>query len=149
MPRRRAGEWRCSSTTLNLGIRWRWVANLTPYSLYSSGKNHRYILDEGMGGPQDPFGYCGVEKNLSSLWGVHPRPSSPSLYRLNYPSSRIIKLRGKSWQNSNFVALSLCETSRHSQTLLFEWHTKSSKYTFFDRRTDSVFLRVNEVVTNE
>jgi hypothetical protein len=40
-----------------------------------------------LGGPQSRSGRCGVKKNLLSLSGIEPRPSSPSLYRLSYPDS--------------------------------------------------------------
>jgi hypothetical protein len=46
------GQWRYSSTILNLGTRWRWVVKFTHLPLYSRGKNPRYSLDRRMSGPQ-------------------------------------------------------------------------------------------------
>jgi hypothetical protein len=39
MPWRRMGEWRYSSTILDLGTRWRWVASYMSRPLYYRGKN--------------------------------------------------------------------------------------------------------------
>jgi hypothetical protein len=44
MPWRHRGEWRCSSTVLDLGTRWRWVVNFTPLPLNPRGKNPRCRL---------------------------------------------------------------------------------------------------------
>jgi hypothetical protein len=37
-PWRRVGEWRHSSTILDLGTRWRWVVSSKPLPFYSQGK---------------------------------------------------------------------------------------------------------------
>jgi hypothetical protein len=66
------GEWRCSSTILDLGTRWRWVVSLTPRPLYP-----RYPLDRRLGGPQSRSGRSGEEKNLLPLPEIEPRLSSP------------------------------------------------------------------------
>jgi hypothetical protein len=52
------GEWRYSSTILDLGTRWRWVVSFTPRPLYS-----RYSLDGRLGGRQSPSGRYGREKD--------------------------------------------------------------------------------------
>jgi hypothetical protein len=44
MPWRRVGEWRYSSTYLDLGTRWRWVISFTSLPLYPRGKSCRYPL---------------------------------------------------------------------------------------------------------
>jgi hypothetical protein len=56
------GEWRHSSTILDLGTRWRWVVSFTPQPLYP-----QYPLDGRLGGPQIQSGCCGEEKNLLLL----------------------------------------------------------------------------------
>jgi hypothetical protein len=38
MPWRHVGQLMYSSTILNLGTRWRWVASFTPWPLYPPGK---------------------------------------------------------------------------------------------------------------
>jgi hypothetical protein len=52
MPWRHMGEWRYSSTFLDLGTRWRWVVSFTPLPLYPRGKSSRYPLDRRLGGPE-------------------------------------------------------------------------------------------------
>jgi hypothetical protein len=37
-------EWRCSSSTVDLGIRWKWVASFTSRQFQSRRKKPRYIL---------------------------------------------------------------------------------------------------------
>jgi hypothetical protein len=60
-PWRRMGDWRCSSTILDLGTRWRWVVSFTPATL-PLGKEPPYPLDGRLGGPQSWYGRCGVQK---------------------------------------------------------------------------------------
>jgi hypothetical protein len=59
------GDWRYSSTILDLGTRWRWVISFITRQLYPRGHNPRY--------PSDRFqwlsGHCGVEKKSLSLTG--------------------------------------------------------------------------------
>jgi hypothetical protein len=50
MPRRYIGEWRYSSTILDLGTRWRKVDSFTLLLLYSEGKNSQYSLDRRLVG---------------------------------------------------------------------------------------------------
>jgi hypothetical protein len=66
------GEWRYSSTILDLGTRWRWVVCFTPLPVYL-----RYPLERRQGGPQSRSGYCVVETNLLPLSGIESRPLSP------------------------------------------------------------------------
>jgi hypothetical protein len=70
------GEWRYSSTTLVLGIRWRLVVSFTLLKLYSRGKSPWYPLDRRQGGLRSRSGSCGEEKNLT-LQGIESAPSSP------------------------------------------------------------------------
>jgi hypothetical protein len=68
------GEWRYSSTILDLGTRWRWVVSFTDRPLHP-----RYPLDMRLSGPQSQSGRCGEDKILP-LPGIEPWPSSSSLY---------------------------------------------------------------------
>jgi hypothetical protein len=76
MPWRHMGEWRYSSTILDLGIRWMWVVSVTPRPLYSRGgvTGTRWI-----GGWVDPrVGLDAVDKRKilplpgSKLWSSSP-----------------------------------------------------------------------------
>jgi hypothetical protein len=101
MPWRYIGEWRYSSTILDLDIRSRWVVSFTPRPLYSRGKSPWYPLDRRLGGPQSWSVPCGVEINLLPLPGIEPRTSIPSLYWLSYPGfidlSKYIKINRLKW----------------------------------------------------
>jgi hypothetical protein len=70
------GEWRISSTFLDLGIRWRRVVSFTPLLSYPRGNSARFPLHRRLGGPQNRSGRCGGEKNLA-LTGIEPGPSTP------------------------------------------------------------------------
>jgi hypothetical protein len=59
---RLTGEWRYSSTILDLGTRWRWVASFMPRPLYPRGNSRRYPLDRWLFRPQGRPGPSGVEK---------------------------------------------------------------------------------------
>jgi hypothetical protein len=74
---RHVGEWRYSSTFLNLSTRWRWVVSFTPLPLYPRGKSPRYPLDRRLGEPQSRSGPCEQEKNLA-LPGIEPGPELPN-----------------------------------------------------------------------
>jgi hypothetical protein len=50
------GEWKYSSTILDLGTRWRWVVSLSPRPLYPLINRPRYPSYERMGGPQSRSG---------------------------------------------------------------------------------------------
>jgi hypothetical protein len=77
MPLRHIGEWRYSSTILDLNTGWRWVVSFTLKPLYTWGISPCYPLGRRVGGPQSWSGRCEVEKNLLPLSGIEPRPSSP------------------------------------------------------------------------
>jgi hypothetical protein len=62
---RYVGQWRYSSTILDLSTRWRWVVSFTLLQLYPRGKSTRYPFDRRVGGPQSRPGRCGEEKNLA------------------------------------------------------------------------------------
>jgi hypothetical protein len=75
------GEWMYSSTILDLGTRWRWVASFTLLPLYP-----RYPLDRRLGRLQSRPGRC-REKTLCPCWESNPARTAcrPSLWQLNYP----------------------------------------------------------------
>jgi hypothetical protein len=59
------GEWRYSSTVLDLVTKWRWVVSFTPLPLYPGGNWRRYPLDRKLGGPQSRYRRYREEKNLA------------------------------------------------------------------------------------
>jgi hypothetical protein len=58
------GEWRYSSATLELSIKWRLVVSFIPLLFYPQGKSSRYLGNRRLCGPQSQSGCCGEEKNL-------------------------------------------------------------------------------------
>jgi hypothetical protein len=76
------GEWRYSSTILDLGTGWRIVIRFTPRSLCPRGTSSRYPLEMRRGG----LGTV-EKKKLLSLPGIETRPSSRMLYPLSNPDS--------------------------------------------------------------
>jgi hypothetical protein len=73
------GEWRYSSTILDLAAIWKWVVSFTPLSLYpqENPPPPQYSLDRSLGGPENRPGRYGEEKNLMHLSGIEGRPSRP------------------------------------------------------------------------
>jgi hypothetical protein len=67
------GEWRYSSTILDVGLSWRRVVSFTTQPLYPRGKSARYPLGRSVGGPQNRSRRCGKEKILP-LSGLELRP---------------------------------------------------------------------------
>jgi hypothetical protein len=63
------GEWRYTSTILDLDTRWRWVVSFTHLPLYSRGKSPRYPLARRLGWCQSRSGRCGEGKNLAMMYG--------------------------------------------------------------------------------
>jgi hypothetical protein len=76
-PWRCMGEWRYSSTTLDLGTRCRRVVTITTRPLYPRGKGLRWSLYRRLCGIQSRVRHCGEQKNLLLLSGVEPRLPSP------------------------------------------------------------------------
>jgi hypothetical protein len=76
MPWRYMGEWKYSSTILDLGTRCRWVFSFTLRLLYPRGSRPRYPLARRLGGPQSRSGRRGEEKNLA-LPGIETRAVQP------------------------------------------------------------------------
>jgi hypothetical protein len=71
------GEWRCTSTILDLGTRWARVASFKPLPLYPQVKSLQYPLDRRLDRPQSRFGRCGFEKNILPLHENICRPPIP------------------------------------------------------------------------
>jgi hypothetical protein len=73
---RHMGEWRYSSTILDLDTKWKWVVSFMLRPLYRRGKNPRYPLDRKLGVVQSRSGRCGVQKNLLPLPEIESWPST-------------------------------------------------------------------------
>jgi hypothetical protein len=72
MTLRRMGEWRYSSSILDLGLDiGKWSAS-RPYS-FTPGKSRRYPMARRRGGPQGQHGRNGEEKNLLPLQRIEAR----------------------------------------------------------------------------
>jgi hypothetical protein len=90
MPWRYVGEWRHSSTILDLDTRCRWVVSITARPLYLWRKSPRYTSCRRLGGPQNRSGRR-KKKQSFSFWESNPGRAvrSSSQYRLSYPDSMI------------------------------------------------------------
>jgi hypothetical protein len=93
------GEWGCSSTSLNLDTRCRWVVSFTPQSFYSWWKNPWYPLDRRLGWSLNQWsGHWAEEKNLSPLpvikpWFLgHPAHSLVAIMIANYTQHNMTDL---------------------------------------------------------
>jgi hypothetical protein len=77
------GEWRYSSTILDLSTRWRWVISFKPRLLYPWETGPSTHLGIRLGGPPDPVWTLWNRKKLSPVLKLtSPRPArSPSLQR--------------------------------------------------------------------
>jgi hypothetical protein len=85
------GEWRYSSTILDLGIRWRRVVSFTPRHLYS--RRERAPGTHWVGSWVGPrAGLDDVEKNLFPLPGIEPRSSRPQPITIPTELSRFPRL---------------------------------------------------------
>jgi hypothetical protein len=61
-------EWKCSSTILDLSIKWRWVVSFMLWLLYPWEE------------PKSQSGLTSIEKNLLPMLGIEPWLSKPILY---------------------------------------------------------------------
>jgi hypothetical protein len=66
MPWRHMGEWRYSSTILDLSSRWRWMVNFTSLPIYPRGKSLWYPLNRWLGGPQNRLTLRRREKSCTA-----------------------------------------------------------------------------------
>jgi hypothetical protein len=76
--RHTAGETVLAPSFLNLGTRWRWVANLKPQWPYPR-KAPWYPLNKKLGRPQSLSGQFREEKISHPYWDSNPRLYSPEL----------------------------------------------------------------------
>jgi hypothetical protein len=76
------GEWRNSSTILDLGNGWRWVVSFMPLLLYLHGKSPQYPLDRRLGRPQSQSGHCGGERKSCPCLDSNPGRPAHSLQYL-------------------------------------------------------------------
>jgi hypothetical protein len=67
------GEWRYSSTILDLGARWRWVVSFMPPATLPVGNSPWYPLYRRLGGPHSQYRCYGEEKYLLLLLGLKPQ----------------------------------------------------------------------------
>jgi hypothetical protein len=79
MPWRHMGEWRYSSTILDIGTRWRWVVSFTPLPLNPRGKTLRYPLDRRLDAVE--------ERQI-----LNCRESKPGRRARRYTGSLVIRL---------------------------------------------------------
>jgi hypothetical protein len=133
------GEWRYSSTILDLSTKWRWVVSFTPRPLYPRGNRPQYPLNRRLGEPQSRSGRCAIEKNFLPVLGIEPgRPACiPSLYRLSYPGSlenpKVTQIRNRRDRNPRRVPVqnedvagpsvlwNTLNSVRHVSGSLFRW----------------------------
>jgi hypothetical protein len=87
-PWRRMGEWRYSSTILDLSVRWRWLVSFTPQPLYPRGNSPRYSLDRNLGEPQSRSGLSFPYQESNPGSSVI-KPVALSLYRLSCSCSSV------------------------------------------------------------
>jgi hypothetical protein len=73
MPWRPVGEWTYSSTILNLGTRWRWVASFTPLPLYPRGKHRPVPIVWKAGWTPEPVWRLWSWEISCPLSGIEPR----------------------------------------------------------------------------
>jgi hypothetical protein len=89
MPWRHMGEWRYSSTTVDLGASCRWVFSFAPRPLYPWGKSRWCPLDRRLDGPQNRSGYRREDKIFCLC--REPKTGRPGrssfLYRLSFLGS--------------------------------------------------------------
>jgi hypothetical protein len=83
------GDWRSSSTILDLGSRLSWVVSCTPRALYPREKRPQCPLDRRLGGPQNRSERCTRRIEKISCRESNPGHPvrSPSLCWLSYPGS--------------------------------------------------------------
>jgi hypothetical protein len=99
-PRRRMGEWKYTSTNLELGNIWWWVVSFKARPLYPRGRSPRYPLNKTMDGPQIWSGRRREEKYLTPNTTRAPTPSAVQLVASRYiycdnpaPHERLIRTK--------------------------------------------------------
>jgi hypothetical protein len=149
------GEWRYSSTILDLGTRCRrcrWGVSSMPRPLYHRGRSPWYPLSRRLGGPQGRSGSCGVEKFSyqcrESNFGRPARGSS--LYRLScletgYPDWSISRSSSVTPRNAGILnykrqlqLLSRCGTRSHKTDRMHQTSETSRTSCSCSEATDRV-----------
>jgi hypothetical protein len=84
------GEWRYSSTILDLGTIQRSVVSFMSQPLFPWGKSPQYLMDRKLVGPQSQYRHCRIEKNFFHCQELNPSHPAHSilLCQLSYPSSQ-------------------------------------------------------------
>jgi hypothetical protein len=105
MPWRHMGDWRCSSTILNLGARWRWVVTFRPAAIFPGKRVPGTYWVEGWVGLRACLNT--VEKRREEVFPyrkLNPSCSTRSLllYWLSYAGSQVMS------RKSIFVVLYQC-----------------------------------------
>jgi hypothetical protein len=110
MPWRCLGEWRNSSTILDISILWRWVVSFKPTSLKSWGKS-LCIAYELEWSPKSVWRLWTTESSLP-LPEIEPRRSIPSCYGTGYWYITLWDMKNKMSVNSErYSVLSVGELS--------------------------------------
>jgi hypothetical protein len=66
------GEWRYSTTILDLDMRSNEVVGFTPRSIYPRRNDPRQLLDRRLGGFQSRYGQCEVQKHILPSQELNP-----------------------------------------------------------------------------
>jgi hypothetical protein len=89
------GEWRYSSTILDLDTSWKWVISFKHRPLFAREERPRYQLEiKKKLGPKSRSERCRIDKNLLLLPGTKPQPSIQK--PLAILTSRQLQVIGKS-----------------------------------------------------
>jgi hypothetical protein len=98
------GEWRYSSTILDISSWWLCVVSFMPWLLYP-----QHPLDRRLSGPQNQSGHCGEEKIFRPFWKSNLGYSACilSLYEVSYPSSERESKKKKKKRYNKFIWISL------------------------------------------
>jgi hypothetical protein len=159
MPRRHTGEWRNSSTILELGTRWEWALSFTPLLIYHPGKRPRERVDRRGGGPS--AGMKAVEKRKISCSPAGNR--TPAIHPVAHYQTdwAIPALHDVSIQQrkSNMCGESVGEVKNAYKILLWNLECKRPLETYAPRwenntktdvraRADFLQLRMEPVVSS-
>jgi hypothetical protein len=113
------GEWRYSSTILDLRTRWRWMVSFTPLPFYPRGDSPLYPLDMKVGGSQSR-----IEPRFVGCPAL-----SPSWYRLFWRKGTYIFVSCIIVATSAFLSVSLyTHLDLFLHVLLHLTTEKSGKY---------------------
>jgi hypothetical protein len=125
------GEWRYSSTFLDLGSRWEWSASC-PCHFTPQGNSPWYPLDRRLGEPQSRSGHCGEVEILQS--GIKPRPSSPYPIAISTELSQLL-------HNISIIILNTNTNMININT----YKNKSKAVTATYGRRNVFFININDI----